>query len=185
MDELRTVRSLATANSVAPSWLANIGKLQARGGLLAEARAVLEEALQRSAESISNDRASIALLRGEIALGSGEFEEATEQLRTAHALLENANHMESLAFCLFQAGDLEGAEELYGELLSEPSVGWEAQEYWMLSHYHRGQVLEERGDIPSALDSYRGLAELWRNGDEDLVALQRVRRRIAELTGSH
>ena len=181
LEQLVAVRRLATSASVAPNWLENIGKVLARNGMADEAEEVLQEAIQRADESMESDRASIANLRGEVALAKGNPQDAPPDLQKAYALRENANHLESLAYGLFKAGDLEAARERYLSLLAEFGLGWEAQEYWILAHYHLGQVYQALGDIPNARRSYEALLEIWKEGDADLIALREARESLEAL----
>jgi serine/threonine-protein kinase len=180
-EELDEVRRLASSASVAPTWLANVGKVLARNGLVQEADEVLQEAIEGSDESIQLDRASVALLRGEVALARGDPEGALPELRTAYALRENAYHLESLALGLFRAGHLDEARDRYVALLDDPDLGWEAQDFWVLSHLDLGQVYEELGDVPNARSAYEALLEIWKDGDPDLVALSVARERLERL----
>jgi tetratricopeptide (TPR) repeat protein len=176
--ELVEVRRLATAASVAPNWLANIGKVLARKGLVEQAEEVLQEAIGQADESIPLDRASVSLIRGEVALAKGNPEEAVPALRTAFTLRENAFSLESLAFGLSRAGQFAEARDRYLTLLDEPDLGWEAQEFWLLAHLDLGQVYEALGDVPDAVGSYEALLEIWKDGDPDLIALIEARARL-------
>ena len=181
LEELTRVGELANSATVAPSWLANIGKVMSRHGLVEEADEILETAIQRLDESIPADRAAVALLRGEIGLAGGDFQGAVNHFRTASALGENPFQRESLAFGLYQAGDLEGALDQYLTFLDQPELGWEAQEFWLRSHYRVGQIYEALGDPATALEFYGALLGIWKEADENLPLLNSTRERAEAL----
>ena len=143
------------------------------------------EAIQRSDESVEMDRASVALLRGEVALANGDPEGALPHLQAAYAIRENGYHLESLAWGLFKAGDLDLARDRYLSLLKEPELGWEVQEFWILAHPHLGQVYQAPGDAPNARRQCEALLEIWKDGDADLLALRDVRERLGGLASGN
>jgi tetratricopeptide (TPR) repeat protein len=173
--QMEAAVELAQPASVAPSWLANIGKIQARNGLVEDAEEILRAAVDRADESIQMDRASVEHLRGEVALARGDLQAAVEHLRTGYALRENAHALESLAYALYRSGALEEALSLYLELLDEPQIGWEAQDFWILSHVHVAEIYEQLGDLPKSREYYEAFLEIWGDGDPDLVLLREVR----------
>ena len=179
--ELGAVKQLATSATVAPNWLASIGKVQARNGLIAEAEETLEEAIQRSDETIQMDRAAVEVLRGEVALAKGYAHEAVDHLRTAYALREQADYLESLAYGLYMSGDLDAAVGRYLSFLEQPALGWEAQDSWVLSHFQLAQIYEELGQLNNARRFYQTFLEIWEGGDPDLVAANEARERLAQL----
>lgn len=181
LEELRAVRELASDPSTAPSWLAYAGKQHARMGLAPEAEVILRDAISRSDESVEADRAAVALLKGEVAMAKGDSQEALNHFETAYALRENTYYLESLAFGLYQAGSLDAALDRYLTLLAQPEIGWEVQEFWILSHYRLGQIYEELGDVPNARKYHEAFLEIWSEGDPDLIALKEARERVEGL----
>ena len=181
LEELRAVRELASDPSTAPSWLAYAGKQHARMGLVPEAEVILRDAISRSDESVEADRAAVALLKGEVAMAKGDSQEALNHFETAYALRENTYYLESLAFGLYQAGSLDAALDRYLTLLAQPEIGWEVQEFWILSHYRLGQIYEELGDVPNARKYHEAFLEIWSEGDPDLIALKEARERVEGL----
>ena len=182
--ELGAAQELATSASAAPSWLANIGKVQARNGLVAEAEVTLQEAVDRSDPTVQMDRAAVAVLRGEVALAKGDAHEAVDHLRTAYAVREQADYLESLAYGLYLSGDPDAAVDRYLSLLEQRELGWEAQESWVLSHLQLAEIYEETGDLSNARRYYEAFLEIWKDGDSDLVALKQARERLAQLEWS-
>jgi len=180
-EEMAVVRELASTPSIAPSWLAYVGKQEARMGLVEDAESVLRDAVARSDESVAMDRASVALLRGEVALAKGDAPGALEDLRNAYALRDNSFNLESLAYGLFMAGELEAARDRYLTLLSQRELGWEVQAYWMASHFRLGQIYEAAGDTANALGSYGTFLEIMRDGDPDIESVRRTRERVEAL----
>jgi tetratricopeptide (TPR) repeat protein len=180
-EQISSAVELAHSASVAPSWLLNIGKVQARNGLVEDAEEMLQAAVERADESMQADRTSVEHLRGEVALANGEIQAAVDHLRTAYALRENAHSLESLAYALYRSGELEEALSLYDQLLDQPEIGWEAQEFWILSHVHVAEIYEELGDPAKARECYDAFLEIWEEGDSDLVLLQEVRERVGRM----
>jgi Flp pilus assembly protein TadD len=58
----------------------------------------------------------------------------------------------------------------------------EAQEDWFEAHVALGAVYERTGRSQDAKRLYERVAELWRDGDPDLVALRTARARLATLS---
>jgi tetratricopeptide (TPR) repeat protein len=76
---------------------------------------------------------------------------------------------------------LEEALSLYDELLAQPELGWEAQDFWIFSHVHVAEIYEELGDPAKAREYYDAFLEIWEEGDSDIVLLRDVRERVARL----
>ncbi len=181
-EELARVRELAPPASIAPNWLAYLGKAHARSGLVGEAEQLLADAVARLDEENSTDRAAVALLRGEVALARGENVAAITYFQTAYAVREDNYYLESLAYAYFVSGDLEAAEDRYLAIVAEPDLGWEAQEPWILAHYQLGRIHQQQGNVAQALEDYRRFLEIWQDGDDDLTALIDARRRADDLS---
>ena len=183
-EELARVRALSSPASIAPDWLAYTGKTHARSGLVEEAEQLLADAVARLDEENPTDRAAVALLRGEVALARGNTADAIDHFQTAHALRDDNYYLESLAYAHYVAADFEAAKAQYQTMVSDPDLGWEAQEPWILAHYQLGRIHQEQGDVDQALEYYRRFLDIWQDGDDDLVALIDARRRVAELSGT-
>ncbi len=181
--ELARARELGQLPSVAPEWLAYLGRPHARGGMVEETERILADALARMDEDNRYDRTAVSLLRGELALARGEPSEAISHFRTAYALRQDNYCLESLAHAHFAAGDLTAAETRYLEVVADPELGWEAQEPWILAHYQLGKLYELQGNVAKALEYYGRLLEIWNDGDDDLEALSDARRRVQDLVG--
>jgi tetratricopeptide (TPR) repeat protein len=89
-----------------------------------------------------------------------------------------------LAYANFVGGNLETAKAQYQTMVTDPDLGWEAQEPWILAHYQLGSIHQQQGNVAQALEYYHRFLEIWQDGDDDLVALVDARRRVAELSGT-
>jgi tetratricopeptide (TPR) repeat protein len=142
---------------------------------------MLQGAEERADESIPLDRASVELLRGEVDLAREDFAGGVAHLRTAYAIRENAHYLESLAYALYGSGELEEALSLYLDLLDEPELGWEAQDFWIVSHVHVAEIYEALGNPAKAREYYDAFLDIWAEGDPDLVLLRDVKERRSRL----
>jgi serine/threonine-protein kinase len=182
---LSRVGELARGESISPLWLAYAGKSYARNGMLRETGEILDLAVGRVNEDNQSDRAAIAFLRGEIALANGEYIEATEQFEMAYALQSNNFYLEAVAHGYFVSGDFEAAESKYLEVTEDKSLGWEAQDPWILSFYYLGRTREELGKTAAAAEAYSQFLDIWKDGDDDIVALADARDRLQRLVSEH
>jgi tetratricopeptide (TPR) repeat protein len=182
---LSRVRDIASNESIDPLWLSYLGKSYARSGFTRETRDMLELAMTRSNEEGQVDRAALAYLRGEVALANGENIEANEQFEMAYALQPNNYYLEALAHGYFVSGDYHAAEARFAQIGERKSLGWEAQDPWILSFYYLGRTREELGETDAAAEAYAQFLEIWEDGDDDLIALADARDRLRLLMGEH
>ena len=81
------------------------------------------------------------------------------------------------------SGNVDEAISKYQELIARKNLGHEAQEYWILAHKQLGAIYEAKGEVEKAIEYYQQFLDIWKEGDEDLVALINVKTRLAELQG--
>ena len=175
------VLDIAQAPAISPIWLAYAGKALARSGLLGETRQLLDAAETRMNEGNPNDRAAVALLRGEVASAEGSHIEANEQFEMAYALRSDNFYLEALAHGYFASGDLDAAEARYRELSEMKALGWEGQDPWILSFYYLGRIREDKGDMEGAAEFYSRFLDIWKDGDDELIAFADARDRLQRL----
>jgi tetratricopeptide (TPR) repeat protein len=175
------VLDIARAPAISPIWLAYVGKALARSGLIAETHQLLEAAESRMNEGNPSDRAAVALLRGEVASAEGLHIEANEQFEMAYALRSDNYYLEALAHGYFASGELDAAEVRYQDITGMKNLGWEGQEPWILSHYYLGRIREDKGDREGAAEYYSRFIDIWKDGDDELLALADARDRLQRL----
>ena len=161
-----------------PFFLATLAKQYARDGDLARGAAVLDLITARPGPG-DRGRSRAEQIRGEIALARGRHDEAETALERAYGLWRGPDRLESLAYGHAASGRFEEAREAYGELLEDMPLGWEAQGYWIVSHYRLGLVLDELGEREQAATLYRRFLELWGGGDDDIPLVREARARLA------
>lgn len=120
------------------------------------------------------------LLRGALALARGTPERALPPLEAAASLQSDNVTRPLLARAYHESGQRAEAETLYRQVLSDISLGWEAQEPWLLAHYQLGRVLDDLGRPEEAREMYRRLAEIWSMADDDIPVLRDVHRRLEQ-----
>ncbi len=174
---------IGRSSQLAPWWLMLLGKLQARSGLVVEAEETLDTLEARLDENNRYDKIARHVLTGEVALAEQRIDEAIRELETAYAVQGASYWLEGLAFSYLAAGDLQEARSRYEEMIERAEFGVEAQEYWFRAHRQLGQIHELLGDTARAIEYYQRLFELWRAGDDDLVALINARERLHALRG--
>jgi tetratricopeptide (TPR) repeat protein len=186
--ELDAVDRLIARMQLGPEWLRIPAVIHARRGDVRRARRIVEVMTKTSgaatADSAANrnlaqDQAHVAHARGELARAEGQAADAVSILDAARVGTFDLQIVDALAAAQLAAGDLEAAAKSYEEVIANPSLGHEAQETWLRAHLSLGDVHQRRGHGDAARKSYAQLAELWKTGDPDLVALRDVKARLA------
>ena len=180
-EEVRKAYEIREKIYLGPWWLLMIGKVFVRHGSLDQAEVLLRDISDRMNKESRNDRVSYNVLKGEIELARGNHTEAVEFLGVAHNLSEGNYTLESLAYAYFKKGDLDKAIEKYEDLVANPNLGWEAQEYWIQAHYQLGMIYEEKGERKKALEYYRRFLDIWKDADSDIPELGDAKQKMADL----
>ncbi len=181
--ELRAADSLTEVMSMSATWLQNLGLVYARKGDAQRLSEIFDELAGKVDKNNRGDRAARELIRGEVELANGNTAGAVGALEAAYTLTESNRVRESLALAYAINGDDERAIDLYREMIDDQSLGWEAQEPWVLSHFIVARLYHERGDTANAVQYYDRFLEIWAMGDDDLAARVDARQRLAALVG--
>jgi len=180
-EELHEISVLLQTERYGPYWLSIAGKIHARNGDIEQATRYLEEISRFMNEESHQDRATFNLLKGEVELANGHHAEAVDLLEIALTLREDNYWRESLAHAYLLSGDLDRSAEIYGEIISEKDLGWEAQECWLDAFCQLGKIYEKRGDDENAKRCYEQLLQIWHDADSDLLMRQDVSERLTKL----
>ena len=183
MRELSEAHRIGISQPIEPVWIGRLAKLYFRSGLTTEAHIILDTLEARRDSNNVSDNIFWHLSKGEGAVVAEQYAEATLQLEMAHTLQGDNYTLESLAYGYMMSGDLETARAKYEELISRRQIGWEGQEYWILAHYELGGIYEALGDTTRAIEYYDRFLNIWRDGDDDLLALRAARTRLQALSG--
>ena len=168
-----------------PWLLAYGGCLFARAGQLHRAAEVRDTLIARlSVENIA-DVSARDVLEAEIVRAEGGAEKAVGilELAVARPSGSRAYVLESLAEALADAGDFDAATTRFKEVIAERSIGWEAQEGWLLAPYRLALIAEARSDTTAALEWYARFLDQWKNGDDTVIEIREARRRMLALSG--
>jgi eukaryotic-like serine/threonine-protein kinase len=185
--ELAAVDRLIAKMSLAPQWLRLPAAIHARRGDVVRTRRLVNLMTKTSGAStadagsnrnIAEDEDSIAYARGELALAEGRPADAATILEAARVGVFDAPIVDALAAAQLAAGDLTAAAKSYEEVIAKPALGLEAQEHWFRAHVTLGEVYQRLGRPEAAREVRARLLALWKNGDDDLVALRAVRARL-------
>ena len=85
---------------------------------------------------------------------------------------------------LQQLGEYEEALRYFAHGLGNTVTPFGSRILLAPSHYHRGEIYEEMGDIGQAIWHYEAFAELWKDADPELlVKVREVLQHVAELRG--
>lgn len=179
--ELDAVAGLRSKIYIGPWWLMLPGKMCARFGKLQEARRLLEEISAKMNKDNREDRAAFNILKGEIELAGGNYNEAKELFEVAYKLRDDNYVFESLAYAYFRKGDLDKSIEKYEYLITSKEFGWEAQEYWIQSHYRLGKIYDKKDDVEKAIQYYQRFLDIWKEADPDIPELIEARERLKAL----
>ncbi|MGK7369915.1 MAG: tetratricopeptide repeat protein, partial [Candidatus Halalkalibacterium sp. M3_1C_030] len=184
LDEVNEIDSLIGKMDLSPTWLAKAGVLYARNNMVDKAEETLTKIKNNVGDivatsgvnrNINNDQAFYHLLKGEIALAKGNHEVAMESLKMAHNIVEMP---EVLAHGYYTTGNLNEAIKHYQKVVSEKAINREDQLRWIMAHYHLGQIYEEQENSDEAKKYYQRFIEIWKDGDDDLVALNNAKYQI-------
>jgi tetratricopeptide (TPR) repeat protein len=188
--ELDAATRLRTTLSLGPEWLRMLAKLEARRGRVKEARRLVDEMSKRAWDatasssanrSMEEDQTYINQAQGEVALAERRFDEAIRLLEAASLSDTDEDLVESVAAAQAAAGHLDAAAKRYEAFLAAPRFGSESQELWFRSHAALGEIYERLGRPDDARRTYEALVTIWKDGNQDLVALQAARTRLAKL----
>jgi tetratricopeptide (TPR) repeat protein len=189
-EELDAVQRLAADSKLAPEWLSRLGKVQARAGQTAQARATLalmsKTAGDATAAASVNrnaaaERAHFDIVRGEIELGEGRATKAVEHFQSAYVIDPSTETLDSLAMGLLAAGDVEEAAKRFEAILARREYGSEGQEQSFNAQIRLAEIHARLGRAAEARALCEGFLARWPSADEDLVLLQDARRVLAGL----
>jgi tetratricopeptide (TPR) repeat protein/predicted Ser/Thr protein kinase len=189
--ELDAAMRLRTTLSLGPEWLRMLAKLEARRGRVSEARRLVDEMSKRAWDatagsstnrSMDQDQTHINQAQGEVALAEGRLDDAIRLLEAASLSDDDEDLIESVAAAHAAAGHLDVAAKRYEELLARPRFGNESQELWFRSHVTLGDIYERLGRSDEARRKHEALVKMWKDGDQDLVALKTARGKLTKLT---
>jgi tetratricopeptide (TPR) repeat protein len=169
--ELDKASELLNTEGIEPWWLFLYGKISIRKGEVKKAGDILNKISNKINEGNRSDNAAFNILKAEIELENGNHIEAKELFETGINLRNDAYTLESLANFYYETGDLNMAISKYQEIIKLKSLGWEAQEYWILAHYKLAKIFEQKGDKEQAIKYYEDFLNIWKDADEDLPDL--------------
>ncbi len=182
-EQLRVMDQMGEEIYLAPYWLMILRKVYARMGDTVKTARMAESVSKKMNEQNRLDRAALKLLQGELELARGNHDRALSLFEMAYKLREDNYALESLANGYLISGQPDRAAEKHEELIGNKSLGWEAQQYWIMAHQRLGRIYLEEERIEKAIEYYDTFLDIWREGDRDLPALVRVKKRLAELKG--
>jgi tetratricopeptide (TPR) repeat protein len=189
--ELAAADRILHRSPLDPWSMSLLAKTYARIGKSAEAFRLLQrmvlQARNPAALSVVNrtsrgDEAAISLVKGEIALAKGRWDEAIESLAQSRQLEpRDPGCLESLAYAYRKVGKPEEAAGSYVKIGAAESVGWEAQEHWILAHYELARIYRERGDSEMAKEYYARFLNIWKDADPDIPVLKQAQAEYSSL----
>ncbi len=179
--QLDSAYVLTTHIDAEPTLLFWVGKALARAGEVNRADELRDLMRRHVHEGSATDHAAAEALAGELLVARHRANEAVSHLDAALHADSNNFTLESLAYALVRAGDLERAAASYRQIALDREFGWEAQEYWHVALYELGRVEEMRGATEAAADAYERFLSLWQDGDPDLPTVVDARARLAQL----
>lgn len=185
--ELEEIDRLINSMDLSPYWLSRAGQLFARNDRVDRAIEILG-LLENNIGNIvatsgvnrntNDDQAFYHLLKGEIALAGNRYEEAEESLVIANNIVEMPD---VLAYCYSEMGNMEKAVEYYQKVIDDKKLDNESQLRWIMAHYQLAQIYEQQEKTDQAITYYEQFLDIWKEGDEDIEALQEARNRVESL----
>ncbi|MGH7503546.1 MAG: tetratricopeptide repeat protein [Longimicrobiales bacterium] len=183
-EQLDSAFALSARFDADPILMFWLGKALARTGDIRRAEQVLALLDARRHPSNASAFAASEALKGEILTGQGTPHVALAHLESALSKDSSSAALESLAYAVARAGELERARLLYEELSRGVVFGHEAQKAWRLVPLWLGELAEQSGDRPLAVREYDRFLETWRDAEPSLPILLEVRRRLIALRGA-
>ena len=168
--------------------LLDLARLYALGGRPDRAKTLLADFETSVPEETRNQLlAEWADTRGAIAAAEGRYPDAVAEYRrsTQYMACPICNLFE-IGQAFERAGMADSALASYRQYLETPWLNRLGDDRWYLARVLRrlGEMYEERGDRPAALEHYGRFADLWKDADPELqTAVQEVRARAARLAG--
>jgi len=158
-----------------------LGKALARAHSTRAAVQLLDSLGTRVRPDARSHRAALEGLRGEVLVAQGDAAGAVPHLEAMIRADSSAYTLESLAFGVAAAGDLDRAAQLYRELDRPAVFGFESQQYSRLAPYWLGRIEERRGDAIAAIRAFEAFVAAFSRADPDLVPLVDARVRLDRL----
>lgn len=153
------------------SWLVSyVGVSYARMRRVEEAARVLEDVRKATDRKSPRQAADLDRLEAEVELARGNTDHALQLLDQAAAEISGPLVLESRGYAFSRAGKTDQAIGEYESLRQKfgQSIGWEAQQPWLVSHVALAQAYAARGDAEAAGNVLKELLSLWKDGDAGL-----------------
>lgn len=175
--ELGLAARAATAARANPWVFARIGVSMARLGMVREAAVLLEQVRETSDQASRDQLADLHRLEGELALARGDYTAAMERFTLADSDRNSAFTVESLARAHRLAGDREEAMRWSAQLIANVSIatGFEPQLGWLEAHCWLASMQAQAGQRDKAAETAGALLALWREADDDLPLLPKLK----------
>jgi tetratricopeptide (TPR) repeat protein len=179
-EQLRLGQELAETGQWTPDWTTLLAIRQADVGDIGSAKEWINT-WEENGWAEGEQEWAVTLVQGEVALAEGNPSEAISSLELADQLRRNGIIKEALARAYHANGQYEEAEKYFLETIRLMQLGYEAQEPWVLAHYHLGSLYQDMGEPEKSRFYLERFLEIWGSGDEGLVGVEAVRQLIEQL----
>jgi tetratricopeptide (TPR) repeat protein len=188
--ELTQVTALIAHMDFGPEWLASLATVQSRLGNVREGERLVGlmmrsvgnvVAAATTNRSTTREAGFVDVARAELLAAQHKAEDAEAAVAAATARL-GSDALATGAYVAAAAGHDDDAAARYTQLIDHPMYIIEAQEDWFQAHLALGAVYERTGRQQDAKRLYERVAELWKDGDPDLIPLRQARARLQALT---
>jgi tetratricopeptide (TPR) repeat protein len=175
--ELRLSVDAARRARANPWLFSRIGVAMARAGMVREASGLLGEVRPGSGDASPEQLVDLHRLEGEIAMARGGHAAAIDLLARADGGHRSAFTVESLARAQRLAGHRDEATRLYRTLIGmvTMALGFEPQQGWLEAHYWLALMQAQAGQRDRAAETAGALLALWREADDDLPLLPKLK----------
>jgi serine/threonine protein kinase/tetratricopeptide (TPR) repeat protein len=181
LTELDKAALLLAPLDVEALWFADLGSALARAGAPAKAMRFAAIANKRVERNSPLAMSRLHRLEGEIALAERRDGQAIESLLLADREFRDSRSVESLAYAYQTIGDTTQAIANYEALLAIDSLGWEAQQPWVVAHFALADAYRRAGQVARARETADRLLTLWTSADPELPLLERTRLLVRQL----
>jgi tetratricopeptide (TPR) repeat protein len=180
-EQLNKVAKISQNTYLGTNWLRNWGNLCLQTNNLKKAKEINSLLESRIYQQNELDKANHSLLSGNIMILSDSIEEGIELLESALILSKNGYSKGYLANAYFKLDRAsEKAEMLYKEIIRDKEIGWEAQEFFIMSYIRLAEIYESRGQTEESITYYEKFLRLWKDADKEILLKSQVLDKIEQ-----
>ncbi len=184
-------RALATLSTIANASQKRLGgdyfRVQAAFTLLAGDAPAARVIMDRHAEQMKSSQTETfdlfdAALRGDCGRAQAILKELPGTKGSASGVKPTLEYV--IASCELESGDYAAAIARLRKVFDGPAVNAEASAVYGMAWLKMGIAYEKKGEASEAMNCYRRVLEIFKNGDPDLASVREARGRLERLNAA-